>query len=98
MILVAFRAGFGASEIREAMGVTPALHAWVLRPFLEIQRVTTDENHPVDRARAFARLAEEFKFKHHQIADKVPQERPSLASEHMKFFAFFTVVHFKNKF
>jgi len=40
-----------------------------------IENIQREDLNAVDRARAFARLAEEFKFKHHQIADKVGKSR-----------------------
>ena len=40
-----------------------------------IENIQREDLNSVDRARAFARLAEEFKFKHHQIADKVGKSR-----------------------
>jgi ParB family chromosome partitioning protein len=40
-----------------------------------IENLQREDLNPVDRARAFKRLAEEFKFKHTQIAEKVGKSR-----------------------
>jgi len=40
-----------------------------------IENIQREDLNSVDRARAFTRLAEEFKFKHHQIAEKVGKSR-----------------------
>src|SRR2546426_564307 len=38
-------------EVRQAMGVVPGLHARGRRPAIEVERVATLEDHPVDRRR-----------------------------------------------
>lgn len=40
-----------------------------------IENLQREDLNPVDRARAFERLSNEFKFKHHQIAEKVGKSR-----------------------
>jgi len=40
-----------------------------------IENIQREDLNSVDRARAFSRLTEEFKFKHHQIAKKVGKSR-----------------------
>ena len=44
-------------EVRQAVGIAPRLHAGVVRPALDVERVAALEDHPVDRARAAEDLA-----------------------------------------
>ena len=51
------QAGLHPLEVRQAVGVVPALHARLGRPALVVHRVAALEDHPVDRARAAQHLA-----------------------------------------
>ena len=44
-------------EVRQAVRVVPRLHAGVVRPALDVERIAALEDHPVDRARAAQHLA-----------------------------------------
>lgn len=45
-----------------------------------IENIQREDLNPVDRARAFQRLADEFKFKHNQIAEKIGKSREYVAN------------------